>query len=351
MWDWKVIGVVRYERESITINDVAKEADVSITTVSRVFNNNYPVKKETKERVEKAIQKLNYKPNTMARGLIMKRTSVIGVIVPGLTNLFFPTIVEAIENVTKNKGYTISLSNTSGNAEVERSLVNKMVSMQVDGIIAIDPAVENIDNGFYREVSRKLPVIIVNANSSKTKLNHVSYNEEIGTREAFEYLKSLGHSKIAFLRGEKSFSYDLKEKIYNEMIGRDDYKMIIRVRSGNTIDGIAEVETRIQELFKFHERPTAVFACNDLMAVGVLGACNNLGLNVPQDISIIGFDNTLISRISFPKITTVDLRMDEVGKRAAEELLNIIGGNSNKKIKVVLNTALVIRESCSKIKA
>lgn len=342
--------MANYDKEPITINDVAAEAGVSITTVSRVFNNNYPVKKETRERVEEAIEKLNYKPNIMARGLIMKRTSVIGVIVPGLTNLFFPTIVEAIENVTKNKGYTISLSNTSGNAETERNLVNKMVSMQADGIIAIDPAFENLENEFYKEVSQKLPVIIVNANSSKTRLNCVSYNEEIGTREAFEYLLNLGHKRIAFLRGEKSFSYDLKEKIYKDIVGRYDYKKIIRVKNGNTIDGVAEVETKIQKLLESNERPTAIFACNELMAVGVMGACNNLGLNIPYDISVIGFDNTLISKISFPKLTTVDLKMDEVGSRAAEEMLNLIEGDSNKRIKVVLNTTLVVRDSCSKVK-
>lgn len=339
-------------KDHVTINDVALEAGVSITTVSRVFNKNYPVKLETRKKVEKAIEKLQYKPNIIARGLIMKKTSVIGVIVPGLTNLFFPTIVEAIDDVTKKQGYTISLNNTSGDAKLERELVEKMISLQVDGIIAIDPASENLDNNFYIEASEQLPVIIVNANSSRANLNYISYNEEIGTIEAFEYLVKLGHKRIAFLRGEKSFSYDLKERIYLNMIDKYKlgYKKILKVRHGNAIEGTVEAESKIRELIQSQEKPTAVFACNDLMAVGAMGACSDLGIKIPDDMSVIGFDNTLLSKISYPKLTTIDLKMDMVGKRAAEEMLNLIENVIISRIKVVLNTGLVIRESCTKIK-
>ncbi|MHC0037085.1 LacI family DNA-binding transcriptional regulator [Pseudoneobacillus sp. C159] len=340
------------ETGSATINDVALEAGVSITTVSRVMNNNYPVKHDTRERVEKAIEKLNYKPNIIARGLIMKKTSVIGVIVPGLTNLFFPTIVEAVEKVTRSQGYTIFLNNTSGDAKLERELTNKMISLQVDGIIVIDPAAENLDTGFYVEASTELPIIIVNANSSRSDLNFVSYNEELGTLEAFEYLIGLGHEKITFLRGESSFSYDLKEKIYLNMLEKNKfkYKELVRVRHGNVKEGIAETEEKILKLLLSERRPTAIFACNDLMAIGVIGACGTAGLKVPEDISVIGFDNTLLSQISYPKITTVDLKMESVGKKAAEKMLNMINDEDSYKIKIVLDTSLVIRESCGKAK-
>lgn len=338
-------------RRNITINDVAREAGVSITTVSRVLNNNYPVKKDTREKIEKAIEKLQYKPNIMARGLIIKRTQVIGVIVPGLTNLFFPMVVEAIDGIVKDKGYSISLNNTGGNAETERILINRMVSMQVDGIIAIDPAVENLDNGFYEEISEKLPVIIVNADSKRSNLNFVNYNEETGTKEAFEHLIKLGHKRIAFIRGDRSFSYDLKEKIYIDVLNKHklDYRKIIRIENGNSIGAVEEGEDKVQELLGMNERPTAIFACNELMAVGAIGACNSLDIRIPDDISIIGFDNTLISKISYPRLTTVDLKINEVGKRAAEEILNVIENGVDSKIKIVVNTSLVVRESCKSI--
>lgn len=341
----------RNDKGAARIIEVAKEAGVSITTVSRVLNNNYPVKQETRERVDRAVEKLHYKPNIIARGLILKKTSVIGVVVPGLTNLFFPTIVEAIDNVIKKKGYTISLNNTSGDGKLERELVNKIISMQADGIIVIDPAAENLDNKFYDDVSLQLPTVIVNANSSRANLNYVSYNEEIGAAEAFEHLISLGHRKIAFLRGERSFSYDIKERIYLNIIEeyRLEYKKIIKIKHGNTIEGAAEADEKIKELFQANERPTAVFACNDVMAVGVMGACGDLGLKVPLDLSVIGSDNTLLSKISYPKLTTIDLKMDAVGKKAAEEMLNMIENKIEYRIKVVLNTSLIIRDSCERV--
>lgn len=341
--------MIKYDRDIVTINDVAREAGVSITTVSRVINNNYPVKQETREKIERAIEKLQYNPNIIARGLIMKRTSVIGVVVPGLTNLFFPTIVEAIDNVTREKGYSISLNNSSGSPELERELVNKMMSMQVDGIIAIDPSAENLDNGYYEKVGSKLPLVVVNANSDRNNLNFVSYNEEVGTVEAFEYLIKLGHKKIAFLRGGNSFSYDIKEKIYLDIIKKNNlkYKKIVQISHGNTIDSIAEAEKSMEKFLQSKDRPSAVFACNDLMGIGVLGACNRLGVIVPEELSICGFDNTLISNISHPKLTTVDLGMNDIGKRAAKEMLNLIEHQNTEKIKVVLNTKLLIRDSCS----
>lgn len=335
---------------SNTINDVAREAGVSITTVSRVLNNNYPVKKETREKIEKAIEKLNYKPNAMARSLITKRTSVLGVIVPGITNLFFPTIVEAIEEYTKKEGYNILLCNTVGDFKEEKEVVKQLLSRQVDGIIVIDPRFENIKDGFYDETSKNIPTIIVNGAPFGSKCNFVSYDEEIGTNEAFEYLMELGHKKIAFVRGHKSFSYDIKEKIYKEIIEKNNlsYVNVIDVGRGNSSEVVKSTQIELETILLGDNRPTAVFACNDLMAVGVINACSNLGVRVPEDISVIGFDNTMLASISNPKLTSVDQNMKEIGHRAAIELLNIVQNGSQSRKKIILDTRLVVRESCAK---
>lgn len=337
---------------SITINDVAKEAGVSITTVSRVLNNNYPVKKETREKIEQAIQKLNYKPNEMARSLITKRTSMLGVIVPGITNLFFPTIVEAIEECTKKEGYNISLCNTGGDFKEEKDVIRHLISRQVDGIIVIDPRFENIKNGFYEEISKAIPTLIVNGSPFGSRCNFVSYDEEIGTYEAFEYLLQLGHKKIAFVRGHKSFSYDIKEKIYKEVLQKNNltYENIIDVGKGNSSEVVEKTQVLLEQILVEDNSPTAVFACNDLMAVGVINACNNLGIKVPESVSVIGFDNTVLANISNPKLTSVDQNMKEIGHRAAIELLNIIENGSQSRRKIILDTKLVIRESCAKLR-
>lgn len=338
-------------RNAVTINDVARISGVSITTVSRVLNNNYPVKKETRERVERAVKELKYIPNVIARGLIMKRTLVIGVIVPGLTNLFFPTIVEAIDSITREKKYTISLNNTAGDSRLERELINKVLAMQVDGIIVIDPAEENLDNGFYDGISMQVPLIVVNASSKRDNLHYISYNEEIGTLKALDYFYELGHRKIAFLRGGQSFSYDIKEKLYSNFLSSHglEYKKIIKIEHGNSIETPEEAKCRVKEVLQASNMPTAILACNDLMAVGVIAACNDMGIEVPTKISIIGSDNTLIASITYPKLTTIDLKMGEVGRLAAERILEFIDNKDIYKIKDTIDTGLVVRDSCSKI--
>lgn len=330
-----------------TINDVAKEAGVSISTVSRVLNNNYPVKEETRIKIEKAIEKLNYKPNMLARSLITKKTSTIGVIVPGITNLFFPTIVESIEDYSKDQGYSIVLCNTRGEALKEKEIIENLMSKGVDGIIIIDPTIDNLKNKYLEDVSMKLPIIIINGSPEGIKGNFICYDEKVGTLEAFEYLLKLGHKEIAFIRGSKSYSYDIKEKIYIDIIEKNNlnYKEILDVGKGNSIEVVENTQKKVEELLLKKNKPTAIFACNDLMALGSVNACNKLNLNVPYDISIIGFDNTLISNITHPKLTTVDLNMEEIGNIAALKLLEIIE-DKNKSIKYTMETKLIVRESC-----
>ncbi|MCM0649533.1 LacI family transcriptional regulator [Clostridium swellfunianum] len=331
------------------INDVAKEAGVSITTVSRVLNNNYPVKEETRIKIEKAIEKLNYKPNTMARSLITKKSSMIGVIVPGITNLFFPTIVEAIEEFVNKKGYSIALSNTEGDPKKELKLVEELIGRQVDGIILIDPTMENLHKRCYNELSKSIPTIIVNGSPEGYKGSFVCYDEEVGTQEAFDYLLELGHEKIALIRGHKSFSYDIKEKIYKNVLKNNklSYEKIIDAGKGNSSEVIERTQIVVEQLLQKEERPTAIFACNDLMAVGALNACIDLGIKVPKDISIIGFDNTILAEVTHPKLTSVDLNMKEIGYRAALELLELIEEGEKSRKKLILDTKLVIRGSCA----
>lgn len=336
----------------ITINDVAKEAGVSITTVSRVINGNYPVKIETRAKVEETIKKLKFKPNSMARSLITRKTSMIGVVVPGLTNLFFSTVVESVERYLKIHGYSISLCNTSGDPGMEIDIVEELIARQNDGIIVIDPSIGNLNNGFYDDISKSIPLVVVNGGTDHHRCNTVSYNEEIGTQEAFEYLIKLGHKRIALLRGDKSHSYDIKEQLYYKMIMKNEfsYSKILYAGNGNSIDVVANAQNVLQTILSNSSGPTAIFACNDLMAIGAINACRNIGLRVPEDISIIGFDNTLLSQISSPKLTSVDLNIKQVGEKSAMELLDIISTGFHLNRKVIMDTSLVVRESCGPLK-
>ena len=337
---------------TITIHDVAKRAGVSISTVSRVINNNYPVKEETREKIEMAIQELGYVPNEIARSLILKTTSSVGIVVPGITNLFFPTIVEEINRMLVSGGFTMSLYSTEGDPKMEKVVIDSIISRNMDGIIAIDPSMENLENNYFEELCKEIPTIIINGNTNKYKCNFVSYDEEVGTKEAFKYLLELGHSEISFVRGDRSLSYDLKEKLYRQFIRANNlkYEKVIIVGKGNSLEVVEKTGEIFEEFLNSKDRGTAVFACNDLMAVGVINACNKAKIKVPEDMSVIGFDNTLLSSITHPKITTVDLKMEEIGKIAALELIDMIKGKFTVTKKNVYDTKLVDRESCSEIK-
>lgn len=258
-------------------------------------------------------------------------------------------MVEEINRILINKGFTTSLYSTAGNPNMEKTVVENIIARSMDGIIAIDPSIENLKNNYFKGLSKKIPTIIINGNTDKYQCNFVSYDEEAGAKEAFHYLLDLGHREISFIRGDRSLSYDIKEEAYRNFIKGNNlkYQKIINVGMGNNLEVIENTKKTCEELLASKEIGTAVFTCNDLMAVGVLNACNNTGLKVPEDISVIGFDNTLLSSISHPTITTIDLNMKEISKRAATELMKMIKEKKTKIEKRVYETKLIIRESCS----
>ncbi len=336
----------------VNIRDVAKEANVSMSTVSRVLNKNYPVKEETRIRVEKAVSKLNFSPNLLARSLISQNTKTIGIIVPSINNLFFPTVIKAIEYELRIKGYSIYLCDTDENASEEVKYIKSLMGRQVDGIILIDPKTENMKNGFYVAVGKDIPLVSINGYNDNINCNFVLNDEAGGARQVMSYLLELGHKNIVFVRGKESYSYDIKEDVYNKFMDEHNLtnqKKIIDIGEGNsneTVEGTMNILSI--ELSKL-KGPIAVFACNDLMALGVLNACKILNLNVPRDVSIIGFDNICISNMVEPKITTVDQNMYLLGEHASKMLLNLIESNNSKVSRIELKTQLIIRNSCHAI--
>ncbi|MHC1681863.1 MAG: LacI family DNA-binding transcriptional regulator [Clostridiaceae bacterium] len=336
----------------VNIKDVAREANVSPSTVSRVLNNNYPVKNETRKRVEEAIEKLNFNPNILARSLINQSTKTIGVIAPSINNLFFPTVIKAIEHVLRINGYTIYLCDTDDRASEEIAYIKSLMGRQVDGIIVIDPKTENIKKGFHEKISRELPLVCINGYNDGIKCSFVLNDELSGARQAMKYLIDLGHKNIAFVRGKKSYSYDLKEEVYKEILkeyGLKKNKKVINIGEGNSYDTVDNTMNIILNNLENAKLPMAVFACNDLMALGVMNACKKIGYDIPNDVSIIGFDNITISSLVEPKLTTVDQNMYLLGESAAIMLLDIIR-NDNKKVgRVSLDTQLIIRNSCAKV--
>ena len=338
------------ENRKATIIDVAKLAGVSVATVSRVVNGNYPVKPDTKKRVNKAIKELKYVPNMQARELNMQKSSSIGVVVPGLYNMFFAEVIDGIESTVQAAGYSLLLSCAQNDPEREKNCISALASRNVAGIIIISPNTSEVEEEFYSDIVARMPCVFINAYRHFSGASYVSNDEAGGTKMALEHFWKLGHRRIMFVRGVNSDSYQVKEEIYAGFMKRNevfDKKLIVNIGEGNsvsTVDTSAEVLTKVIGTIK----PTAIMCCNDLIAVGALNAANSLGLEVPKDLSIMGFDNISLSRFVSPKITTMDQNMKSLGSNAATLLREKIETGLSKR--VVLENSLVLRESTGKAK-
>lgn len=331
----------------VTIKDVARKANCSVATISRVMNGNYPVKEETRQKVLKAIEALNYIPNMQAKELTKRTSNTIGIVSPSIDNMFFSEVIDGIQKEFKSSYYSIILTCSNNDSEEELSCINNLISRNVAGIIVIDPSTKNIKSKLYDNISNNIPLVFINGFYPTENISSVSNNEAEGASIALNYLIEKNHKDILFIRGKNSFSYDVKEAVYVKKMKElqaFSEENIINIGDGNskdTVDITAESLTPILESTK----ATAIFCCNDLMAVGVLNACKKLKIKVPNQLSIIGFDNIDLSRYVEPKITTIDQNMFILGSKAANLLAEKIQSNNKFNKRITLNNKLVERNT------
>ena len=332
----------------ITIVDVAKKANVSVATVSRVINGNYPVKEETKEKVLKIIEELEYTPNTQARDLIKRQSSTIGVVVPSINNMFFTNVINGIENYFESSQYSIFLCTTNHDKNKEINRINELLARNVAGIIVVDPTLENSKSKFFNNISKLNPIVFVNGYNNSPYISSVANDEKIGGKIVMEYLLENNHRNIMFIRGENSYSYDIKEKVYRETMTqlnnlKEEY--IVNVGIGNSLETVNKSTEEGLRILSKHKEITAVFACNDLMAMGVINACKKINRKIPNEISIVGYDNIELSEMIEPKLTTVDQNMFLLGENAAILLTEKIKNENKYSKKILLNNILIRRDT------
>lgn len=342
----KKVKVIEIKKRA-TIQDVADLAKVSITTVSRVINDNYPVSIKTKAKVNKAIQELGFRPNLLARSLTQDTTQTIGILVPSIENLFFSEVIKGIDTYTNSKKYRTFLCNTEGKKEKEKEMVDALLSRNVDGIIVIDPRTKNIKTGYYEEISSKLPLVLVNGYNDGMDCNYVLNDELIGTTKALEYFIEQKKREIYFIRGKKSHSYDIKERIFREFMTQHqlpcEEKNIITVEGGNGSEVVWQVKEAIKKRIHQKTQIEGILCCNDLMAIGALHGVLAENKKVPEDISIIGFDNTVVSQITDPPLSTVDHNMKQLGETAARRIFELMEHKGADSSKISVGTKLVVR--------
>lgn len=331
----------------VTIKDIARLANVSTTTVSRVINNkDEGVGSETRKKIQDIIKELNYKPSSLARGLVTKRTKSIGLVLPDITNPFFPDLARGVEDYSVNKGYNAFLCNSDNNAEKEKRYINALMEKHVDGLIIT--STHNLEEEHILELmENKIPIVILDRRFKSKDLHGVYTDNFSGAYEAVKYLIQNGHKSIGCITGplDTSISRERLEGYKKALTDNGiEYDDRLIVQSDFKIDGGMNAS---QELLK-NKEITAVFACNDLMAYGVYKTAKKLKLSVPDDISIIGFDDISLSQIVTPTLTTVSQPIYEMGYEAAKMLISLIEDKKLKRKIKKLSTNLVVRESTAK---
>ncbi|GCD82949.1 LacI family DNA-binding transcriptional regulator [Parageobacillus thermoglucosidasius] len=329
----------------VRISDVAKLANVSTATVSRVLSNSGNVKKETTEKVLEAIRKLNYQPNMLARQLRKLETKTILVVVPDITNTFFSKVLRGIEHVAIENDYEVLLGDTGNNIERESGYLNILRQRKADGMIMLTARLEARE---LEEIASEFPVVLACEYLEGSTIPTVSIDNISSARKATEYLIHLGHRRIGFISGP-----------LNVILSRDRLKGFQQAMAQHGIpiesllvqEGDFSFESGYNMMMKFlalDQPPTAVFASNDEMAIGAIKAIKSRGLRVPDDISVVGFDDIQFASIYEPALTTISQPMFEIGKKAMELLIKLINKDKLEKSQYILEDQLVIRETCKK---
>lgn len=340
--------------KTITIYDIAKEAQVSVATVSRVLNNTAPVKESTREMIMAVIEKHQFQPNALARSLLKKETGTIAMILPDITNPFFPEVFWGAENVAREKRYTFFLCDTAGEHSRESEYLSILREKRVDGIIFLGGRINLTQcppelSQEVIELAKHVPIVLVNGNLPRSGLHRIYTDEEEGAALATQHLLDLGHRRIAFLGGmEETSTTQMKLKAVRMKLKahgltlRKDWTLF----HDFSIEGGRALMDRMLEQ---EERPTAVLCVNDFTAIGALKSAVEHGLRIPEDLSIVGFDNSPLSRAVIPELTTVSQNTNRLGELSVEMLHELISGGNPRK-RTVLPPQLVVRASTGRPK-
>ena len=328
----------------VTIRDVAREAGVSVATVSRVLNDSGPVSEPTRRRIREVASRMRYVPDSAARSLITRRSMTLGVLLPDLHGEFFSEVIRGIDQTAQRSGYHLLVSGSHNDkGEIEAAL--RAMRGRVDGLIVMSPDIDSA--ALVSNLPASSPVVLLNCFVDGDAFDSLTIDNYGGAHAMVRHLLASGHQRIAFIKGAER-NHDAAERLRG-------YRAALR---GAGIDDGAALEfdgdftesgghRAAHRIAAMSPRPTAVFAANDSMAIGALAALRDAGLSVPDDIAVTGFDDIPIARFMSPPLTSVAVSISDVGARAVRMLLHAIERkNQHVKQQETLPTALVVRTSC-----
>jgi DNA-binding LacI/PurR family transcriptional regulator len=345
----KIRGVIQRRKRKTTktkldIRTVAENAHVSIATVSRVINAVPSVSPELAQRVWSSIEELNYFPNTQARGLVSGHSRIFGLIVPEITNPFFPELIQGFEEIAVDNGYEILVSSTNNDLKRLVTCVRRMLERKVEGVAVMtfgmeEPVLEQLTN-------RNVPLVLAEFPMKNPRMSTLLLDYQRGIGEGVKHLYDLGHRKIAFISGPITLHSALSR---SAAFANSMRELGLQVRKGWMIEGDHTPEGGVRackELASKKPLPTAIMCSNDQTAIGVLQAAYHMKLRVPEDISVIGLDDIHFAEFTLPPLTTVRLSRLDVARAAFNALHDQVQENPpSVKRNYAVSTSLVVRSS------
>lgn len=331
-----------------TIKDIAKTAGVSVTTVSRALNGYSDVNDKTRKLIEDTAKQLNYSPNTLARGLVMNKSQTIGLLVSelnrsGAKDMFTYEVMCGINDSASDVGYDLILFSTNTVKQKQKSYTQLCRERQVEGVIMQGIKLE--DPYIKEVIDSNIPCVFVDADVEGEDVGFVTTDNVFGAQMAVKHLLNLGHTEIAMMNGHDQAHVSAKRRKGYEreltdagLSVREEY-----ILNGEFLEPIAEAEA--YTFLKANQEVTAMFCASDLMALGVMRAAKRLGLGIPKDLSIVGFDNIVLSEYTNPPLTTIGQDKYQMGYEAAKLLTSMLKNDGHFPKKELLDNSLIVRET------
>lgn len=332
--------------EELSIKKIAEIAGVSPVTVSRVINNKEYVRKETKDKILKIIKKYDFFPNYSAISLRTKKTKNVGFIVGDIENPFYSRVARGVIDTCEKHGYNVIICNSNYDIGLGEKYINMLLQKGIDGLLI---ATINLNEKALKKLDLfKIPIVMVGCKMNSSDISYVVVDHYLGCKETMEYLINLGHRKILFLKTVDVYDVDLRINAFKDTIknyGLDGKKCGITKSLINFNKAYSEIKNMLKKDWDY----TAIISGNDYTAMGAMKAIIENGMNIPDDISLIGYDNLEFTSILKVPLTTVMQPKYKLGQKSAEILFDFISGKNTKPQCITITPNLIIRDSCMKV--
>jgi len=331
-----------------TIKDIANIAGVSIKTVSRVVNNEKYVKKETREKVLKILKENNYKKNIPARSLVVNKTHTLGLVIPNLENPFYSRLSRGVIRTAEENDYSVIVCESMFDIKIGEKYLGMLIERGVDGLLI--GTLDLNDVLIYKLNETNIPFVVMTCKVDKPGVNYIIADDYEAGKKVVEYLINLGHTNIVFLKGPNVYSSNERFLAYKDVMRERGIAIKDYFITKNVLNKENAYEVTLA-LLRSHRDVTAIIANNDYAALGALKAIKQLGLSIPNDISIIGYDDIDIAELLEVPLTTIHYPKYETGVIATQRLINILNGKKYRSKKIILKTKFIERKSCGPAKS